>query len=67
MHTGPFRLTEDHLSLKAGATLYRCKLPNYGCWGDDERATGEEHQSMTEDPEGGYPFTIVPVRKLIEL
>lgn len=61
-----FILKEDHLCAKAGTVFYRCKLPNYGCKSDDEWETGEEHLSLTEDPEGGYPFLIVPRSKLEE-
>ncbi len=57
-------LKEDYLSAKKGTVFYRCELPDYGCKSDDERGLGEECLSLTEDPEGGYPFLIVPRSKL---
>ena len=62
-----YTLSKDHWGVPARTILFRCKLPDYGCASDDMRSSGgEEHWSMTRDPDGGYPFIIIPRRLLTE-
>jgi len=62
-----YRMLRDstvNTEVKAGATVYDCKGWDYGVANDDTRMTGVAHQSVTLDPEGGYPSFTVPVRDL---
>ena len=45
---------------KAGVTVYKLLLNDYGLANDDTRLGGIKCISITLDPEGGYPFFTVP-------
>jgi hypothetical protein len=47
-------------SIKVGDIVYDSKGHDYGCANDDTRMTGIEHQSVTLDDCGDYPFFTIP-------
>jgi hypothetical protein len=62
-----YRLLKDseiEPKAKAGTLVYDCKGHDYGCANDDTRMTGIEHQSVTLNADGDYPFFTVPTRDL---
>lgn len=62
-----YELLADRFEHKAGTVVYQAKYHDYGLAHDDERATGEFHESVTLDKDGDYPFFTCPVRLLKEL
>lgn len=47
---------------RAGVTVYRCILFDYGIGDGDTRMTGIEHGIFTLKPDGSYPFFSMPMR-----
>lgn len=50
-----------------GKTVYKCAKHDYDCAGDDTRATGVEHISLSLTPDGDYPFFTHRVSELKKL
>ncbi|QDV34965.1 hypothetical protein [Tautonia plasticadhaerens] len=59
-----YKLKAERFGTPAGTIVYDCIKPNYGVVGDDTRATGVEHRSVTLQSDGDYPFFTVPVADL---
>lgn len=62
-----YRLLTDRFEHTAGTVVYRAIGHDYGMASDDTRLTGEEHISVTLDPDGGYPFFTAPIDALQDL
>lgn len=60
----PFPLPEEALTLVKGTVVYECRLGTYGLVHGEARMTGRPHIAITLDPDGGYPFYVVPVSML---
>ena len=56
-----YKLRRDRFEYPAGTVVYRFHGADYGLAGEDRRATGVEHMSVTLSPSGDYPFFTVPV------
>lgn len=50
-----------------GSTIFECIKPDYGGASDDTQITGVEHISVTDDPDGGYPYFTISVFDIQEL
>ena len=61
-----YKLLAPRFGRPNGATVYECMKHDYGCANDDTRATRIEHISVTENPNGDYPFFTVPLHQLEE-
>lgn len=59
-----YTLKRQRFILPAGTVVYAYTGHDYGCVGDDNRATGTLHMAVTLDPNGGPPFFTVPLRDL---
>lgn len=54
-----FEVPGDPALIK-GTVVYRCIQGTYGVVTYDSRMTGKPHIAITLDPDGGYPFVVVP-------
>lgn len=62
-----YRLKADRFEHKAGTVVYPFDGYDYGCTGDDVRATGKPHTTITLAAYGGHPFFTVPTEDLEDL
>jgi hypothetical protein len=62
----PYILREAHAGYPAGTVLFKLAFHDYGLAGDDTRATGVQHVSMTLNPTGDYPGHTFPESLLAE-
>lgn len=54
-----FQLPGDPV-LERGTIVYQCIEATYGVAANDRQMTGKPYVAVTLDPNGGYPFVVVP-------
>jgi hypothetical protein len=59
-----YKLLMPRFGRPVGTQVYHFMKYDYGCANDDTRATGVEHISVSENPQGDYPFFTVPLPHL---
>ena len=60
-----YKLLRQRFDHPAGTVCYQCLVHDYGMARDDMIESGQEHQSVTLKPDGGYPIFTVPVDDLM--
>lgn len=61
------RIIKGKLYAKRGEFVYSVNNYDYGCASDDSELFGYEHQSVSLDEDGKYPFFTVPCKDLEEI